>query len=103
MNETPTPNGATETPSQSGLKSLCLPDNFNWQNVLLRYFLTYKDEEEIRKMIQEKFPETELQIIPKEKNSQQVKIKLFFQGQIVAKIETILPKKKLKNKLAFVH
>ena len=103
MSEKTTPNGATETPSQPGLKSLILPSNFNWQNILVQYFLAYHDEDEIRKMIQEKFPETDLQIIPKEKNSQQVKIKLFFQGQTVAKIKTILPKKKKKDKMVFAH
>lgn len=98
MSET-TPDGVTETPSQTGLKSLCLPENFDWQKLLIRYFLAYREESVLREKIQEKFPETDLQVIPKEKNGQQVKLKLFYQGQVVAKVETILSKKAKINKL----
>ena len=59
MSET-TPDGVTETPSQTGLKSLCLPENFDWQKLLIRYFLAYREESVLREKIQEKFPEAKV-------------------------------------------
>lgn len=80
-------------------KTSSLPDNFPWQNFLIKYCLAYaKDENLMRQMVQEVFPETDVEYVPLEKNGQQVKIKLRFKGQVVAKVTTILPKIKKGKK-----